>query len=526
MSKSAPREIELKLRLTPEEMEAALAGSALLALREEPRRRRLRTVYWDTADAALSRNGMALRIRDLGDARVQTLKAARDAASALLDVLEDEQPIAADRPNLDRIRDRNLRAAAAGAIGRRRLRPVFETDIDRREWTLSGEGGSTLFLAADKGTIRSGERISPICELEIEIREGSPADVFALARDVLGDQPLRLETRTKAERGFHLAAGRDITAPTAPETARLPGLTAGMTVEEGLRAALRSCLRQIAVNALACRENGDAEGPHQLRVGLRRLRSVLRIFRPVSDGDGARHLAAEAAWLAGEAGPARDLHVFGAEIVVPARALDPEAPDGQTGYDRLEAARSIAAEAAHARLAAALDDPRTPALILGLGIYAEGAGWRAEPDAPEDRAAACEADLAHFASGALDRLWRKVDKRARHLADLDEAERHELRKSLKKLRYGADLFAPLFPAKRVRTWVKSLKTLQDVFGYLNDVAVARALLADLAPPDSADGTLSRTHGLVLGVHAGRADAAWSEAQSRWRRLARTKPFWD
>ena len=56
MSKSAPREIELKLRLTPEEMEAVLAGSALPVLREAPRRRRLRTVYWDTGDAALSRN--------------------------------------------------------------------------------------------------------------------------------------------------------------------------------------------------------------------------------------------------------------------------------------------------------------------------------------------------------------------------------------------------------------------------------------------------------------------------------------
>ena len=526
MSKSAPREIELKLRLTPEELEAALARPVIAAAGASPQRRRLRTVYWDTRNRDLAAAGIALRIRDLGGSRVQTVKAARDSASALVDVLEDEQPIASERPNPERIRDATLREAVSRTVGRRRLKPIYETDIDRREWRIEPADGCVLSVAADIGTVRAADREAPLCELEIEVREGSAAAVFDFAREVLDTLPLRLETRTKAERGVLLANGADLAAPRAPEPARLPRLAAGMTVEEGLQAALRSCLRQIAVNILACAEDTAPEGPHQLRIGLRRLRSVLRIFRTLCSGETAQLLANEAAWLAAEAGPARDVHVFGAEIVSPARLLDPEGGASRTGYDRLEAARAAGMERAASRLASALDDPRARSLILNLGVYAEGKGWRKDVPAIRDVEGVCAADLAHFASGALQRLWRKVEKRARDIDALDETQRHELRKSLKKLRYGAELFAPLFPRKRVRHWIKALKTLQDVFGYLNDVAVARSLLAELAPPDGEDRTVARVHGLILGVHAARADAAWADAKSRWQALAGTRPFWD
>lgn len=44
-----------------------------------------------------------------------------------------------------------------------------------------------------------------------------------------------------------------------------------------------------------------------------------------------------------------------------------------------------------------------------------------------------------------------------------------MRRSLKKLRYIAEFFAPVFPEKDVAPFIKRLKKLQDVFGAINDV---------------------------------------------------------
>ena len=78
-----------------------------------------------------------------------------------------------------------------------------------------------------------------------------------------------------------------------------------------------------------------------------------------------------------------------------------------------------------------------------------------------------------FAARALDRLHRKVLKRARDVDWRNAKRRHDVRIALKRLRYACDFFAPCFGD--ARSYLEKLEKLQDLLGDLNDIAVARRL---------------------------------------------------
>jgi len=66
------------------------------------------------------------------------------------------------------------------------------------------------------------------------------------------------------------------------------------------------------------RERG-AEGVHQMRVGLRRLRAAISLFGDIVTGRDTEVLKDELKWLTEELGPARDLDVLAKEAIAPLR---------------------------------------------------------------------------------------------------------------------------------------------------------------------------------------------------------------
>ena len=124
---------------------------------------------------------------------------------------------------------------------------------------------------------------------------------------------------------------------------------------------------------------------------------------------------------------------------------------------------------------------------------------------------------------ALKKWWGRVAKSGRRIDDLTTAERHEMRKELKTLRYAVELLAPLYPTRDVRRFTKKLRRLQDMFGYLNDVVVAEKL--KLIGTDTTDPTLQRAVGYVMAWHAAIAQEAWRDTKAEWRRLKRAPKFW-
>jgi triphosphatase len=252
----------------------------------------------------------------------------------------------------------------------------------------------------------------------------------------------------------------------------------------------------------------DIEGVHQMRVALRRLRTALVLFAPHLAPYAASPFNAALGALARILGEARDWDVFITETL-PAAFADP----AQDSWRTLLGARAAAAQAmAHDRLRLELGGPAPAGLMQSL------AAWSHQPDLLH--ANACLADLA---PALLDRLARKLRRRGRNAARCDSEGLHDLRKSLKKLRYAADFMVGVYPAKHVHAYLKRCRRLQALLGAINDAAAALALAERLAG-DDVDLAAPTAH---LGRWAAaRQVTARRSLTKAVKRVADTAPFWQ
>jgi inorganic triphosphatase YgiF len=511
-------EVELKVLLDIPSLRRLRANPSLTGMAEAPSSRlRLHARYFDTADGALSRARIALRVRREGRVWVQTAKAGREPGAGLMRVTEVSCPAPRGHLALDALPDEALREAIRAAAGDAPLGVVYETRIEREVHRLASPLGGSVELAIDRGLITAGAASEPIIEAELELKSGDPRDLYAVAERLFPEGPIRFSRRSKAARGAALARGEPAVHPLPPIVhAAAVRLNADQSTESAARDVLRSCHDQIAANVAAAAASDAPEGPHQLRVGLRRLRTALLLFRPVIDGPAAQAIAAEAQDLATVVGALRDLDVLADEVVAPLAGTDPGF--GVLGA-ALDAQRSATRRAVRQRLA----EGRTVRFVLGIGAFVEGRGWLRPADF--DQSAALAAPVDAFAARAVRRRWRKAEALGSAIDTLDLPARHELRKALKKLRYAAEFTADLWPLKKFEPFLKALKSLQEDFGAMQDVAMARAVLCAPGAPAEADPAAQRAVGYLLGLREAEAARVWARAVEDWRALERAPRFW-
>lgn len=491
---SPATETELKFRLGPG---AVVRLSGHPALQGPQTSQSLRSVYFDTPDGVLRAAGCGLRVRSAPDGFVQTLK--RQTAPGQTARDEWEAPVASEA--MDRAA---LKATPAHKLlkGRRRdLAPRFATTVVRRirmvEWD-----GARIEVAFDAGELSTGEKRDPIYELELELKAGPPAALFSLARRLARDLAIVPVFESKAERGWRLAQGES----RSPRRAVATSLSPDASATTAFHRIAMACLAQVSTNAELLRVVRRPEAVHQMRVGLRRLRVAVDVFKPLLAAAERERIEGELKWLAREADAARDLDVFIRDVFHPT-ALEAPSPDLAPLGRHLLTARGQAYD----RVLAAIASPRYALMILEATAWIETAPL---PDAP----------VAPFAAEALDRLHRQVKKRARDLTDLDADARHHLRIRAKRLRYAAEFFADLFPARRRRPrYLKALERLQDRLGELNDLAVARDRIPGEARLDDAE--LAFAAGRVIGRRERDEAALLTAAVKACGRFHDAKPFW-
>lgn len=486
MTLAISNEVELKLDLTPEAADALEAAGVFAG---EPEVIVQQAVYFDTPGHDLAEAGLSLRVRRSGDKRVQTVKVDGGAASAGMFVrsewerdIEDDAPIVDDTTPIPA-----LLGEKAAAI-----RPLFTVENERRLWNVDG-----VEIALDRGRAIAGERETPFHEIELELKGGDPAALFALARRTDAAAPVHLGVLSKAERGYRLLGPAPGVAKASPVK-----LTATMTAASAFQAIVQSCLRHHRLNVPLILDHQDAAGLHQARVALRRLRSALAIHKPMLGDGRAAALNDELRWLAGELGKARDVDVL----------LD-RADEGAL-RDRLLAARADA----YGTAIAALQSPRARGLMIDIVEWVAAGDWLSSRDGADLRGLPAR----EFAAKALDRFRRKVKKSGHDLEELDDEARHEVRKAAKKLRYAAEFFGALYGRKRERRrhkrFVAALEHLQDELGALNDLAHAPEVLRslDLADDPAAQALLGPDDRTDLLEAAAEAHDALVDAKRFWR----------
>src|SRR5207244_2097330 len=110
--------------------------------------------------------------------------------------------------------------------------------------------------------------------------------------------------KSKAERGYELLEDRQLGAARAEPIELAVQTTAG----EALRVIGLACVRHFALNEAAVLAK-DPEAVHQMRVGLRRLRAVLSLFKQMLDDPESEGVKSELRWLSQALDPARDFDV-------------------------------------------------------------------------------------------------------------------------------------------------------------------------------------------------------------------------
>ena len=509
-----PVEIELKLQLDPRHV-ARLRNHPLLKRATHHASRKLYSVYYDTPDLDLWRAGIALRLRRTGEHWLQTIKSGGRVTAGLHQRHEFESGVVAPFPDFTAIDDPELAAHLASAELRTHLKPMIVTEFTRASCVLAPAERVAIEASIDCGIIKSGDATEPICELELEVKAGPAWRAYQAALHLLEAAPMLIENRSKAERGFALHQG----ALSKPLKAAPSPLAQGMTANDAFKALVQACLAHYIANQRGMLEGDDREYLHQMRVALRRLRSVLSTFSPLFPAAVLEPPLTEIRWLSRILSPARDWDVFAAETLAPVTAR-------YAGHAGMAA---VARSAAHLRQAAngtarrAVASARGQGLLLALGGWISAETWVAALDDEQRRG--LQQPAVEFARTVLEAALRRVAKRGKHFDSLAPPALHRLRIATKKLRYAAEFFAPLYDGDKARDYRAALIRSQDALGAYND-AVTVTRLAARASRGLKGAAANEARGIMLGWSAGIQDAGTRHLKRIWKEFRAASPFWD
>lgn len=490
-------ERELKFRLP----QAHSAAKLWRLLEAKPRRQRLLATYLDTADGSLRRAHAALRLRRSGRRWMQCFKAEPPSGAVLLGRHEWELVARGGRLRLGAFPLDEIRASSGIDLAAfdNRLQPLFTTEFERATAEL-GVAAARIEVAFDRGTISAGRRRESLRELEFELLEGDFIALLECVRGLIPEFALELEVRSKAERGYELASGESA----RPVKARRPSLDAEGDARDAVAIVVGNCVAQIAANTRGATVARDPEYLHQLRVGLRRLRSALRVFRGFAPPESTQRLVEGLRGVLPPLGVARDWDVVTELLEL---RIAPAAGDAIDFAPALRWARRRRMRARRdARAVSASSEFQQ--LLIDAMIWAERA--RAAAIAPPVEAEPQpHPALATFARRTTKRLARKVEQSGDGCDWSGGSARHQVRIRLKRLRYACEFFADCFKRKRVRRYLEHLEALQDLLGELNDLATARRLFADPAGAQGVQGAF------IIGWLSAREDALIAALGASW-----------
>jgi CHAD domain-containing protein len=315
-----------------------------------------------------------------------------------------------------------------------------------------------------------------------------------------------LDLRSKAEQGFLLVDDEKEVAVHADTIE----LDSELTVAEAFGIIANSTLRHFSGNADGVRD-GNAEAIHQMRVGLRRLRAAISLFKQILPVASTARIKAELKWLTNELAPAREIDVFIKEQIHPLAGTT-EPRRGVTAIEKqFVAKRSEAFRQAET----AVNSSRFRNLLIDVLEWLEQVRLRPNGEANEK--------IGGFAVDLMSRRIREARKIGRRVRELSAEKRHKLRIRIKKIRYGIDFFESLYSNKIQKDLAdvsERLKTIQDALGALNDFNAHREMATEAALHAPATDRRARAFasGIVVGQERAAAKTLMKTASRELRRL--------
>jgi inorganic triphosphatase YgiF len=497
----------------------------------------LRARYYDTATRELANAGIALRLRQEGRAWVQTLKTQGADALSRSD-LNAPRP----GPTLDTALYDGTPLAAVFTQLKEPLALRYKTLITRTTLTLE-QSDATIEIAYDTGAITAGELSLPVSEIEFELVAGSVEALFDVGAQWLQRFGLILDLRSKAERGDTLAtisnattglnktaagpgratrgsnktAGAPIASAALPEQTCRPRRARSIVFEAGSSsgsaylACANECLAQVIQNTayaagtdtVSASRLTHAEYVHQLRVGIRRLRSCWKLFnRWVPGADTADRATLRESFKI--FGSLRDRDVI--RLQVEPQIMKAGMPHYRRPRERAASHAQPEAVAAGIQLQMAL-----LGLLKHLVLLHEHAASEVPPVSLSSSAA--RAAIVH----RLNSWLKKIAKAGSRFEQLPVETQHDLRKQAKSLRYGLDFSECLLPRTELEPLRTTLTQIQKSLGDLNDYYCAEEYYLALT------GSQPQVWFAIGWLRAGQHRQK-SQAQTLFRQLAKHGPL--
>lgn len=433
--------------------------------------------YFDTTESSLRKAGIVLSTHPIPQGFLQRVSL-------------DDQPSFPSHPRHE-WETRCTENFDFTSIGSNRLRkllrnyeaeliPIFRASIERQRWLFARPGGAEIIVVLDHGKLIAGHRSAPISELVLELVKGDVGQLSQLAVQLAAEAPLVPLELSKIERGYRHHSNVVL----SPMKAGPSPVRDEMTLPEAFQALVEqttNCWRNNLYGALT---DESPEYIHQYRVSLRRLGTLMKVFKPALPPDFADTWVASFKAVASCTSQLRDLDVMRDVILLPMLEQDASVIHQQMVNKAIAACNDarqaeVAKSGSQAfRTAPLLAFPREAELVFG-------------ELAPKK--------VTTFAKQRLKKLHQRTLERL-EIANEEQTPdtAHRLRLSLKHLRYACEFFATVGNTVEMTRLAKSVARLQDDLGIFNDLNVT---IAQLTKWSEGDPILGEAKDYVTSWHA-------------------------
>lgn len=471
----------------------------------------LHTTYFDTTDHRLRQSNAILRVR-WSDAKdpVLCIKSVPPEQSEAFHRREIESPSPQGLPDISLFGGETTQWLK-NHLGSKRLHAQFELKVQRRT-LLVAHGGAEIEISADEGVVISGDKTSPIVELELELKSGKDAGLFDLAARLVQEFPLALSFGTKSERGFRLIGEENADPVTIPPLS----FSADMSLDDVIAACLSHTLYQFTAQWDAMSNGKISEAIHQMRVALRRLRTFLSIFSKAYPGQTFKDVKRQARDINLALGKARNLEVLSEVLDDLFEDVNFPLKKRKAVVDHITAQQDLAQVEArdlvHSRMGSHF--------VLHLQHLIATRGWTLEQEGTKKTASS-----GKFVSHALSQLHARVLKRGRGFAMLELEELHAVRLALKAMTHATNAFSSMIEQSDAADKFQSASLkLQKGLGSVNDAGFALQFLDDIS---NREGLISKDDAQALAeTLKAQIEAKRAKLQRAWRRFKDLPPYWN
>lgn len=418
--------------------------------------------YFDTSTYCLQKEKIAYRIRREGTQWVATVKGGGSSNGGLHERQEWNVIVPDAEPNITVFAGTEIGAKLMELVGTQALEPILITKFERRKLDVCMPDGSQIEVAADQGEIIAGGKSSPILEVELELKAGKPSALFTLGATLAKEYALLPETDSKFYRGLILAglATRPLKKiPTLPQVEQNQG------ADQGVARVLIQLITQFFVAQQAFfQSQAQPEEVHQLRICLRRLRSILEFAGP-EVAPQYKEYQALLRKMGQSLGVLRDIDVTYASWKEWSEC-QPIGMVSKLSLGRmLTHRRVVEVEKVYGLFHAGYATP----ILLELWATITAANWQG--------ATGYQLTMGEYAKNQFLKWLKKVTKQGKKIEWADPEKVRKLRLQVKKIKYAAEVLQPVLGKVDLLTF--QLETLQDHLGLLSDINSTEALLKKL-----------------------------------------------